>query len=162
MPDPQLLSLLALIVASLAFVIGGVLAYNRLRQPQDYPREAQIEAALLPVLYHAIFAAFKLSDEALDELGKTMDGVDKKAVADYVYRLLPDKVGDFDLGLVKSLVPQERFARLVQDAYDRANTFYLKNRAQFDKLFCDWMDENAPEMGDDIPADDTPVHTRAW
>ncbi len=151
--DTSLLSLLVLIIAALALVAGGVLAVQWLKKPQDYPREAQVEAALLPVLYHAIFAAFKLSDEALDELGKAMDGIDKKAVADKIYAMLPDKIGDFDLGLVKSLVPQERFEQLVQDAYDRANTFYLSNREQFDKLFCDWLGDNAP----DTPDDDAPV-----
>ena len=158
MLDPQLLSLLSLIVAVLALVIGGVLAYNWLKKAQDYPREAQVEAALLPILYAGICAAFKLANEGLDELEIEMDGVDKKAVADKVYAMLPDKIGDFDLTLVKSLVPPERFEQLVQDAYDRFDRFFENNRGQFDDLFAEWAADQAPPTDDNPFGNDMPVY----
>ncbi len=150
MLDPQLLSLLTLIVISLIAFAGGYALFTWLKKPQDYPREAQVENALLPFLYAGICAAFKLANEGLDELEIEMDGVDKKAVADKVYAMLPEKIGDFDLGLVKSLVPPERFEQLVQDAYDRFDRFFENNRNQFDDLFAEWAADQAS------PTDDNP------
>lgn len=131
----QLLS----IVVSLAVLVVLWLLYRRLAgQTQGYPMEAQIEAALMPLLYQAICSAYRLSEQAVDEGYERLKGVDKKAMAERAYAMLPDKIGDYDLTLVKQLIPPDRFTELVQDAFDRFDRFYIEHREHFDKEFEAW------------------------
>jgi hypothetical protein len=121
----------------------GVVLYPKLKsQTQGYPMEAAIEAALLPVIYEGICAAYRMSEKSMDELRQRIKGADKKKMADSIYRMLPDKVGDFELSLVKHLVTPERFQQLVQDAFDRFDRFFLEHQAHFDDLFEQWKGEN--------------------
>ena len=121
-----------------------VILYPKLKtEEQGYPLEAQIEAALLPLMFEAICSAYRLSEQAVDEVGARIRGMDKKRIADSIYRMLPDKVGDFDLSLVKSVIPQERFEALVQDAFDRFDRFFIEHQAHFDELFEQWKAEQA-------------------
>jgi hypothetical protein len=121
----------------------GVVLYPKLKgQTQGYPMEAAIEAALLPVIYEGICAAYRMSEKSMDELRRRIQGADKKKIADSIYRMLPDKVGDYELNLVKHLIPQERFEQLVQDAFDRFDRFFVEHQAHFDDLFEQWKGEN--------------------
>ena len=123
----------------------GVALYPKLRREQQgYPMEAAIEAALLPVIFEGICAAYRMSEKGVDELHERIQGADKKKVADSIYRMLPDTVGNYDLSLVKSLVTEERFQQLVQDAFDRFDRFFVVHQAHFDELFEQWKAENAP------------------
>jgi hypothetical protein len=106
---------------------------------------AAIEAALLPIINQGIQAAYRLSEQGVDELVGRMKGVDKKAVADSIYRLLPEKIHNHDLSLVKSLVTQERFEDLVQNAFDSFDRFYDMHHRHFKELFEEWQAENPPE-----------------
>lgn len=142
--DTGLIALGVVLILGLLAVIAGAKYYPVLKnQQQGYPLEAQVEAALLPVLYQAICAAFKLSEESMDTLHTRLKGVDKKAFADMVYALLPDRIGGFDLRLVKSLIPPERFAQLVQDAYDSFDVFWLARQAALESAFEEWQKVNA-------------------
>jgi len=119
--------------------------YPKLRaEKQGYPLEAQIEAALLPIIFEAICAAYRLSEAAVDAGMDRIRGADKKAIADTVYALLPDKVGDFDLSLVKAIITRERFEVLVQDAFDRFDRFYIEHKSHFDEEFEKWKAEQQP------------------
>lgn len=131
-------------VSSGLFALGVVL-YPKLKQEtQGYPLEAAIEAALLPIIYEGICAAYRMSEKSVDEFRQRIKGADKKKIADSIYRMLPDKIGDYELGLVKYLVTQERFEQLVQDAFDRFDRFFVEHETHFDELFEKWKADNAP------------------
>ena len=89
---------------------------------QGYPGEAEIEAALLPFVVQAIIGAYKVSEGAVDQFKERLRGVDKADIARRVYELLPDtiNIGKFVVptGWVKQVVPEERFAELIQSAFD--------------------------------------------
>ena len=106
--------------------------------------EAAIEAALLPIIFEGICAAYRMSEKGVDELHQRIKGADKKAIADSIYRMLPDTVGAYDLSLIKAAIPEERFQQLVQDAFDRFDRFFIQHQAHFDELFEEWKAENAP------------------
>jgi hypothetical protein len=120
--------------------------YPKLKtEEQGYPLEAQIEAALLPLVFEGICSAYRLSEQAVDDVGTRIRGLDKKKIADSMYRMLPDKVGDHDLTLVKNIIPQERFVVLVQDAFDRFDRFFVEHQRHFDELFEAWKAEQQPQ-----------------
>lgn len=137
--DTGLIALVAVLVLALAAVIVGVKYYPLLKNAkQGYPMEAEIEAALLPVIFEAICAAYKLSEQSMDVLHERLNGVDKKALADFVYNLLPERIGGFDLALVKALIPPDRFAQLVQDAFNRFDVFWRANEDALNAEFEKW------------------------
>ena len=74
--------------------------------------EAQIEAALLPLIFQGLCSAYRLSEKGVDEIHCRIKGVDKKNIAKTVYRMLPEKIGESDLSVVKTVVTQERFETL--------------------------------------------------
>lgn len=131
-------------VTSGLFALGVVLYPRLKREQQGYPLEAAIEAALLPVIYDGICAAYRMSERSMDELRQRIKGADKKKIADSIYRMLPEQVGSFDLSLVKHVITQERFEQLVQDAFDRFDRFFVEHQAHFDQLFEQWKGENRP------------------
>lgn len=129
-------------VTSGLFALGVVL-YPRLKsERQGYPFEAAIEAVLLPVIFQGICSAYRLSERSVDEVHQRIQGADKKRIADSIYGLLPEKVGDFDLNLVKRIVSKERFEALVQDGFDRFDRFFVQHEARFDELFEKWRAAN--------------------
>ena len=131
-------------VSSGLFALGVVLYPKLKTEEQGYPMEAAIEAALLPIIYEGICAAYRMSEKSMDELRQRIKGADKKKIADSIYRMLPDKVGDYDLSLVKFVITEERFEQLVQDAFDRFDRFFVEHQAHFDELFEQWKADNAP------------------
>jgi hypothetical protein len=136
---------LTFVAATVALVSLGAWAYPKLRkEEQGYPTEAIIEAALLPWIYDGICAAYRLSELGVDEAHRRMAGADKKAIADSIYAMLPDEVGGFDITFIKRIVTKERFGELVQNTYDRFDTFFVEKRGHFDRLFDEWKEENAP------------------
>ena len=133
------------IAVSCGLLALGIVLYPKLkREEQGYPMEAAIEAALLPLVYEGICSAYRMSEQSMDELRERIRGADKKKIADSIYRMLPDRVGDYDISLVKNLVSEERFERLVQDAFDRFDRFFLEHQGHFDELFEQWKADNVP------------------
>ena len=126
------------------FALGVVLYPKLKREEQGYPLEAAIEAALLPIIFEGICAAYRMSEKGVDEVHQRIQGADKKKIADSIYRMLPDQVAGYDLSLIKNVVGQERFRQLVQDAFDRFDRFFVQHQAHFDELFERWKAENAP------------------
>jgi hypothetical protein len=140
--EQQLIPVLAGIAISAGAFALGVWGYPKLKQEkQGYPLEAEVEAALLPAIYDGICAAYRVSEIGMDEVQRRLSGLDKKQVADSIYRLLPDELGGYDLSLIKRLVPAERFEQLVQDGFDRFDRFFVEHRAHFDQLFEQWKAE---------------------
>lgn len=121
------------VIVLLAAVMGGVYLLPWLaRKIQGYPREEEIEAALLPVLYQAICTAYKLSERAVDELGVRMQGVDKAVIAATVYEALPDPVQTF--------VSPEQWTGLVDKAFAEFLEFYQEVAGHLEGEFNDWAD----------------------
>lgn len=123
-----------------------VVLYPKLKgETQGYPLEMVIEPLLLPLIYEAICAAYRMSEQSVDELGERIRGLDKKAIADSVYAMLPDEIGGYDITVIKAAISQERFVQLVQNAFDRFDRFYKTHRAHFDEQFEEWKESQAPE-----------------
>lgn len=140
------------ILAALAVFVGGLKLYRWLLAPQGYYREEEIEAALLPFVYNAICAAYRLSELAIDEGLARLRGLAKKAIADAAYAMLPDTIPlgggkVIDVALVKRLVPPALWEQWVQNAFDRFVTWYASQDSRFEELFEQWAAENAPVIG---------------
>jgi len=111
-------------------------------QEQGYPHEAEIEAALLPYALKAIAIAYKMSEDAMDDIGERMRGLDKKAIADTLYELLPPVIGGIPVGIIKTFVSREKFEELVQKAFDGAMSLYELNQEKFAELYKEWLKDN--------------------
>jgi len=148
MDTQAIVGILVVVVAcGLAFA-AGVKFYPRLKnEQQGYPMEAAVEVALLPIIYQGICAAYRLGEQGVGELKQSLDGADKKAIADSIYKLLPDSVAGFDLSLIKRVVTPARFQQLVQDAFDRFDRFYGEHKGHFDEMFEAWKTENSLYIG---------------
>jgi hypothetical protein len=130
------------VAASLGALVVLVLLYQRLKgSEQGYPLEEIIEPLLLEFIDRAIFAAYEIGDRAIEELGEYMDGADKAAIAASVYRLLPDKIGPFDITVVKQLFPLEAFETLIANRYDAFRRFMLEYEGHFEDAFERWKNE---------------------
>jgi hypothetical protein len=122
----------------------GVVLYPKLRtEKQGYPFEAEIEAALLPIIFNGICSAYRLSEQSVDNIQPRIRGADKKKIADSIYAMLPDNIGIFKVVLVKRIVSQERFEQLVQNVFDNSDRFFVEHQAHFDELFEQWKTANA-------------------
>jgi hypothetical protein len=146
------LTALISIVAGLGAVAVGVVAFNWWRNHNIVWLPDAVEDALRDFIYKAILSAYRLSEATLDEIGERLDGLDKKAIADSFYRLIPDQIAGFDVSLIKRLVPQERFAELVQQVFDEFYTFYVGATGHLDELFEGWQ-QAEPDMS--LPAEES-------
>ena len=136
--------LVGIAVTSGLFALGVVLYPKLKSERQGYPFEAEIEAALLPHIFEGISAAYRLSEKGIDEIQMRVSGTDKKKIADSIYRMLSEKIGPFDINLIKRVVSQERFETLVQNAFDNFDRFFIEHQKHFDDLFEKWKAENQP------------------
>jgi hypothetical protein len=122
----------------------GVVLYSKLKtEKQGYPFEAEIEAALLPLIFQGICSAYRLSEKSVDNIHQRIRGADKKKIADSIYAMLPNNIGIFKVVLVKRIVSQERFEQLVQNVFDSSDRFFVEHQAHFDELFEKWKVANA-------------------
>ncbi len=108
-----------LLIMAISTVAGGALVaalawvYPVLkRKKQGYYLEGEIEAALLPVVYQAICAAFKISEASARKGGELLDGLEKKEVANMLYDVLRERLGSISVSQIKKLVSKEQFASL--------------------------------------------------
>jgi hypothetical protein len=136
--------LVGIAVTSALFALGVVLYPKLKSEKQGYPFEAEIEAALLPLIFEGISAAYRISEKSIDEIQLRISGADKKKIADSIYRMLPEKIGPFEITLIKRVVTQERFEVLVQNAFDNFDRFFVQHQKHFDDLFEQWKAENKP------------------
>jgi len=121
----------------------GVVLYPKLRtEKQGYPFEAEIEAALLPIIFQGICSAYRLSEQSVDSIHQRIRGTDKKKIANSIYAMLPEKIGIFEVVLIKRIVSQERFEQLVQNVFDSSDRFFIEHQTHFDELFEKWKAAN--------------------
>lgn len=122
----------------------GVVLYPKLKtEKQGYPFEVEIEAALLPFIFQGICSAYRLSEKSVDNVHQRIKGADKKKIADSIYAMLPDKIGVFEVVIIKRIVSRERFEQLVQDTFDRSDRFFVEHQQHFDDLFEKWKAGNS-------------------
>ena len=143
-PELSALQIIVGIVVGLLALLGAVLGsahlYRWLKaKRQGYPGEEVIEAALLPIIQYGIMAAYRLSEGVMDELGARLRGADKAEIARFVYELIPDVVliGKIAVPLswIKTVIPEAKFAELVQRVFDELVEFMETNGGKFeDKL----------------------------
>jgi len=133
---------LATLACTLALVaaLAAILPWLRTKR-QGYPLEEQLEQALLPYAFSAICAAYRLSEWAMDETGRRMHGIDKRKLAAELYARLPDRIGKFDITDVKRLITPDRFAAIVQTAFDQFDGVFLHAQGHYQSLFQAWIDE---------------------
>jgi hypothetical protein len=144
MTSNELLMLLAGIAVSCGVLALLLVIYPRIREGSNDVVVASIESALQPFIFDAIMAAYRLSEKAVDQGFERLKGADKKGLADSVYKLLPERVGEHDVAFVKSFVTQERFATLVQNAFDQFDQFYIVRHATFDQEFQNHVAQQKP------------------
>lgn len=134
--------LVGIAVTSALFAVGVVLYPKLKSEKQGYPFEAAIESALLPLIFEGLCAAYRLSEKSVDDIHVRIKGTDKKKIADTIYRMLPEKIGQFEISLVKRVVTRERFETLVQNSYDNFDRFFVEHQKHFDDLFEQWKAAN--------------------
>ena len=139
--------LVGLVIGAGLFALGIRYFPVLAREKQGYPLEEEIEALLLPHIFHAISSAYRVSEKAVDELRMRLRGADKANIAKEVYDLLPDKIGGFDVSLIKDLISEEKFAGLIQTAFENFDEFFVEHQTRFDELYETWKEENAPDSG---------------
>ena len=152
----ELLMLLAGIAVSCSIFALLLVIYPRIRTGTSNVVQAAVEAALQPIIFQAIMAAYRLSEKNVDQGYDRLKGADKKELADSVYKLLPERVGDFDITFVKTLITQERFQSLVQNCFDQFDQFYVVHHEHFDDEFKKWAEANKPSAAAPIVVTPTP------
>lgn len=144
-----LLIVLPLLLAGAGVGLGVWLFPKLAREKQGYPFEAELEAALLPIVFQGILSAYRTSERAMDDLAIRIRGADKKKLADTIYNLIPDVIvvqgRAVPVGIVKSLVTRDRFAELVQGVFDEFDEQYMAHSARWDRLFDEWRIYNTPQ-----------------
>lgn len=157
MTTNELLMLFAGIAVSCSIFALLLVIYPRIKAGSSNVVVAAIETTLQPIIYQAIMAAYRLSEKNVDQGYERLKGADKKALADSVYRLLPSRIGDYDVTFVKSFITQERFQVLVQNCFDQFDQFYLVHHEHFDEQFRKWVEANKPASTSSMDVSPTPI-----
>ena len=93
--------------------------------------------ALRPYALKAIYIAENTALTAMKNAGIELDGVDKKALADSLYAMIPDTIHIgliyVPISVVKILVTQAAWEKLVQDEFDRAQVLDLSAESYLQK-----------------------------
>lgn len=158
--NPTVLVVLGAVIGVALSAIGAVVvlkvnqAKGRLFQErQGYPGEGVIEPtikpyveALWPFAVKAVVAVFKASQRARDELEGELSDLDKKALADRMYEMLPDAifVGSklVPTGLVKTVIGREQWQAIVQNAFDSLLATYRQYSDTIDR----WVEDMLPPV----------------
>lgn len=137
-----ILIIVGAVAVGAALVALGAWGVPKLRdEEQGYPLEAEIEAVLVPFAFQAICAAYRVSEWGVNEFGQLMAGIDKKKVADSLYKLLPSEIAGLDISIVKNAVPPDRWRQIVQDAFDRFDSHFIAFTDHYEDLYSAWSDE---------------------
>lgn len=133
-------------------ILGGVLWLSLTRSKTNNPTLDAVISAVTPYVYRGILAGEYAVQWAEDAAIAQIDAADKKAVADSLYSLLPDTlmIPGFPFPLpasvLKRIVTQEIFEKLVKDAFDSADAFILANE-KYLKAQIDALNPPAPTLG---------------
>ena len=136
--DNDLLPSLLVIAITGSTIAIGTFLYNLFTNKNNYTLEGEIEAALMPYLQSLIMAAFEEMSEELEELEDDIETLDKAALVEKLYAMLPDTVGKYDTRFVKSVLTLEQTTELFMMAYDAVKLQYVEHKGEFAELFEDW------------------------
>lgn len=119
---------LGVLIAATCVVVAAAIQELRVRLKGTlHPTLDQLLVAVTPWAMKAIAAGERSVLWGLEELNKRIEGLDKKAVADAYYNLIPDvvpvpiggRIIPVPVAVVKRLVTREEFANLVKTIYDQ-------------------------------------------
>lgn len=128
------------LIILLFYAIRGILLAAK--QQSSSPGLQTVIDALQPWIMKAILAGTYLAEKSLSDLGKELSGVDRKAIADRYYDLLPPALlihgVPIPIGVVKLFVSRQMFETLIEDTYRAAQaeitTFEVVLKAEVEKL----------------------------
>jgi hypothetical protein len=136
--------LVGIAIACAVFALGVVLYPKLKSEKQGYPLEVEIEAALLPFIFNGICSAYRLSERSMDEIQRRIQGADKKKLAAEIYALLPSRIGNYEITIVKHYVTQEHFEKMLQDRFNSFDFFFEERQGKFQELFEKWKAKSNP------------------
>jgi hypothetical protein len=111
---------LAVMLASLAVLIGGLVVWQRARD----------NALVRSYAAQAIVAAFKLSEVQVEKFGARLRGEEKAAVVALSYKFLPPKV--------KAIISEDAFVILAGGLYDELVVLYDQAGEGLAVAFAEW------------------------
>jgi len=94
--------------------------------------------------YKAIVSAYRAADKTLDEFGVRLTGLDKKAIADRLYDMIPEEIKGIDVRVIKAIVNRQKFSEIVEDVFREVEAFYANNKAGFDKEVNAFIEAHKP------------------
>jgi hypothetical protein len=111
---------LAVLLGSLAVLIGGVVVWQRARD----------NALVRSYAAQAIVAAFKVSELQVEKFGARLRGEEKAAVVALSYKFLPPKV--------KAIIGEDAFVILAGGLYDELVVLYDQAGEGLAVAFAEW------------------------
>jgi hypothetical protein len=111
---------LAVLLASLAVLIGGFVVWQRARD----------NALVRSYAAQAIVAAFKVSETQVDKFGARLRGEEKAAVVALSYKFLPPKV--------RAIIGEDAFVVLAGGLYDELVVLYDQAGEGLSVAFAEW------------------------
>jgi len=153
MIDTFVLLLVGALIILFVWALTGLLVSLRTKSA---PRVGVVIDALQKWLYLAIFTGERFDLMAMDDLKNGLTGLDKKTIADRVYDLLPDHLtiagAPIPVAVVKLIVSRDEFEKLVEDAYQSADAFILRNETYLKAQVAAWAkDHEVPLPTDGAP-----------
>lgn len=137
---------LALLVAVVFFLF-----LTWLRRRVTNPALQAIIDALLPLAQQAVYGAETLALKMLQSGQSALEGADKKKIADAFYAALPETLmiggRPVPIGRIKTIISKEKWAELVQRAYEEADARVLRNQAWLEKQVGDLLAADAKLVG---------------
>lgn len=116
-----LIAIAGLIILILYFIDRGITAF-RLQHADLPPTQAQVLDALQHYVTLGMMAAERLAADELKAGGAVIDGLDKAAIANSAYDLIPNDVvvagRTIPISLVKTLVTRTMFENFVKSTFD--------------------------------------------
>lgn len=106
--------------------------------------QATIYKAVELFAYKAIIAAYRAADKTLDEFEVRLNGLDKKAIADRLYDMIPPDVYGVDVRIIKALVNRQKFSEIVEDVFREVEVLYENNKAGFEKEVAAFVEAHKP------------------
>jgi hypothetical protein len=117
--------------AALLFAVLAFVAVRRVESKTTNPNVGAFLTALNPYLNEALYGAASLAERALQSAQVKLEAVDKKAIADGFYALLPDTImvdgRIVPVGEIKSVVSQAQWESMVAHALDLADSRIIRN-----------------------------------
>jgi Na+-transporting methylmalonyl-CoA/oxaloacetate decarboxylase gamma subunit len=133
MDNTLMQAVVALLVGALLILAGVAVVYIlRTIQASATPAVSAIMDALLPWAMKAVYAGEWTAAQALDDIDRELDGVDKAAVANSLYDLLPPVIviagKTISIDLVKHLITRDMWADLVKRVFEETDALVERNR----------------------------------